>query len=132
MGFLVTCPWIPGTRADGRDTYGAVTAVLRRPELRVGFLTVRKTRTVFSSLWRISVGEHPVVHVRWIDSTSEYEQAQIDELGGPEDLEMTTVGFLVRDLPDRISIARDLCSKAEVRGTITIPRFAIKEMTALG
>jgi hypothetical protein len=64
-----------------------------------------------------------IVQVEWIDSKMYFEQ--VSEGGIEAPCIVTSVGYLVKDDPDWIAIARESID-GEWRGVIAIPMVAIK------
>ncbi len=61
----------------------------------------------------------------WIDSS--LQNGQVDKDVFPEPCTIRSVGFVVRDFPDGVVLARDNMGDGDYRGLIAIPRIAIKD-----
>ena len=68
------------------------------------------------------------VEVRWIDSKVYLDQVPEGEIEPP--CQVTSVGYLVKEFPEWIAIARERID-GEWRGVITIPKVAIEETKEL-
>jgi hypothetical protein len=70
---------------------------------------------------------HSLVHVTWVDSTSENrwcsESGMIDELDTCE-----SIGWLVRETKEYLTIAGHRSSMASWHGVMTIPRCSVKKI----
>ncbi len=75
---------------------------------------------------RVSRGGYPIVSFRYVDSSIRDKQTMIQEEHKPQVSEVA--GFLVRDLPDRIEVVREVFREGnytEVRGSLCIPRCTL-------
>ena len=67
------------------------------------------------------------VTVRWLDATSQDETCKIEELNDFKPIPCMTAGWLVKDEPDYVVVARDLFGDEQDHpsGCIAIPRGCI-------
>jgi hypothetical protein len=76
-----------------------------------------------------------LVLVEWIDSNGAPRWTDYDEMlrtVKEQDLGCKTVGWLLLDVPERISLAGSVSGAGSVSDTTTIPRVAILSITDLG
>lgn len=69
----------------------------------------------------------PIVEVHWVDSTTVALWAAADEVDDVS-LECRTVGFLVRDLEDRVVISTSVDSNGHIMDPLIIPKGCITAM----
>lgn len=65
-----------------------------------------------------------VKHIRWIDSS--IQDDQVDHHNFPKPTNAVSVGFIIEETDDYITLARDALDK-DYRGLICIPKIAIIE-----
>lgn len=63
--------------------------------------------------------------VRWIDSS--LQNGQVDKDDFPKPVTITSVGFIVDETEEYITLARDDMGDGDYRGLCSIPRICITE-----
>lgn len=72
-----------------------------------------------------------IIIIKWLDSkAAPHEWEYRDDLGTLEPVTCTTLGFIVKETKDYITIAHTI-SDNQVLGRITIPRGCIKNKTSI-
>lgn len=69
----------------------------------------------------------PIVEVHWVDSTTVVLWAAADEVDDVS-LECMTIGFLARDLEDRVVISTSVDSNGHIMDPLIIPKGCITAM----
>jgi hypothetical protein len=63
--------------------------------------------------------------VRWIDSS--LQNGQVDKDDFPRPVVITSVGFVVAETDEYVTIARDDMGDGDYRGLCSIPKIAVKQ-----